>query len=184
MSGVSRGKLIIAAAVVLFVLFGLGIYYDLRMPQRHSDQGEDKKGSSVTVSKLSLDRVISGDIWRLDSERAEKFDDRIIASEVTVVLTREDGQVWTTLSPEAVFRPEESTITMDSPVGKGKGATFDLDWTAPRVLLYEDREEVLFPDGIKAWTENGTLEASWGKVFSDGSIILENGAEVNWTIQD
>lgn len=184
MSGVSRGKLILAAAAVLMILFGLGIYHDLRMPERHAERPEDKNSSSVTVNRLSLDRVISGDVWRLESERAEKFDDRIIASEVTVVLTREDGQVWTTLSPRAVFRPKESTITMDSPVGTGTGATFDLDWTAPRVLLYEEKEEVLFPDGLKAWTENGTLEAAWGKIFSDGSIILENGAEVNWTIQD
>lgn len=184
MSGVSRGKLILAATVVLLILFGLGIYHDLRMPERHTQGPEDKKSSSVTVNKLSLDRVISGDIWRLNSERAEKFDDRVVASEVTVVLTREDGQIWTTLSPRAVFLQKEGTIKMDSPVGTGKGATFNLDWSAPSVLLYEEREEVLFPDGIKAWNENGTLEAAWGKVFRDGAIILENGAEVNWTIQE
>lgn len=184
MTGVSRGKLIFVVILFSVLLFSWTIYRDLMVPFNRDGSDDNSQKSSVTVEKLRLDREISGDVWSLESDRAEKYEKEIVAWGVTVNLLKRDGQIWHTVSPRANLYEKTGIIIMNDPEGTSEGKNFSFRWKAPKAILDQNTGEVTFPEGIFASSDKTILRAGWGKASNDGSIILENGAEINWIIQE
>jgi len=181
MFGVSRGKVVIISLLLFFIVFSWGIYKDLKLTGLRSPGDTLSKVPEVTVTDLHFDKVVSGDVWKLDSEEAQKLDGEILAHQVVVKLTKKDGQVWITESPSALFVEKDGTITMHTPKGKGEGHDFSLVWDSSRAILNQKLNEVVFPKDLFVSSDRGiTIAANSGKILGDGSIILTNGVRANW----
>ncbi len=173
----NRKNLVIGGIILLVLLWGALLYRDMRLGvEEHEDYGT----SEIVLRGLDLEREVSGDLWTLHAERAERYDKLNRLESIRVTLKTANGDAWLMEAPEGTVTHDGSEIRLIDPSGQRKDETRPLSWTAPVALWDGETERWFFPEGLTFWNENIEVEGVTGTLDPGGRIRLEKGATASW----
>lgn len=153
------------------------VYRDIRM----DDGGHEEYGTpELVVRGIDLEREVSGDVWVLHSERAERFETLNRLESVRVTLTTENGAVWVMEAPEGTVTDDARDIELSDPSGRLEDDAGPVFWEAPRARWDGRREVWVFPEGIHLWNEDVDVKGTAGTLRRGGTVRLEEGAAASW----
>ncbi|MGC9372871.1 MAG: hypothetical protein ACP5DY_06080 [Thermovirgaceae bacterium] len=173
----NRRNLVIGGVILLVLLWGGLLYRDMRLGvEEHEEYGT----AEVVLRGLDLEREVSGDLWTLHAEKAERYEKLNRLESIRVTLETVRGDVWLMEAPEGTATDDGTDIRLFSLSARLKGKKRPVFWTAPLARWDGEAERWFFPEGIRLWSENVEVEGATGTLHPDGRIRLEKGATVSW----
>ena len=173
----NRGKLLAVTFVLLALLWGALIYRDMGMDEGgHKEYGTPE----VVLRGIDLEREVSGDVWVLHSERAERYESLNRLESIDVVFTTRDGKTWLMKAPEGTVTHDAGKIELVNPSGSSEDQPRPVFWKAPLARWDGEKEAWFFPDGLHLWNETVDVRGNTGTIRPGGEMILEKGVTVSW----
>ena len=174
----SKRRLFMIAAIVLFLLFSVGLARDLLLGR--SDDAPAPEIPTVIVEGLDVVRQEKGGDWYMRAERAQKKENLSEAENIDVHIRSKAGSLWDITAPRGMIFESSGEVRLFEVLGHISHPSGELDWSAP-TAEWDDGDSVWrLPEGLEARDDRLVLEGSRGWITMSGSVVVEEGAVVTW----
>jgi len=174
----SKRRFFLVAAVVLVLLFSVGLVRDLLLSRE--DVAVSPEAPVIVVEGLDVTRQEKGDDWHLRAERAQKNGDLSEAEDIDLFIRSKTGALWDMTAPRGTIFEVTGGVRLFQVTGHITHPSGELDWIAP-VADWDERDSVwMLPEGLEARDDRLVLVGSRGRITMSGSVVVEEGAVVTW----
>ncbi len=174
----SKRRFFLIAAVVLVLLFAVGLVRDLLLGRE--DVAVSLETPAIIVEGLDVIRQEKGDDWHLRAERAQKSDDLSEAEDIDLFIRSKTGVLWDMTAPRGTIFEDSGGVRLFQVTGHITHPSGELDWNAPVADWDEGGSVWKLPEGLEASDDRLVLVGSRGRITMSGSVVVEEGAVVTW----
>jgi hypothetical protein len=172
--------LLISAAVAVAVAFAYFLIRDLGL----SNNILDGNLPDIVVERLDFARVIKGKEWRVKALDAESGSGMIKARSLDInvveIATKRSSHIYASQGEYATATYKMWLRDVDGVAYLGDRS---VDFTAPRADYDSSADVWFFSEGVSANDGSVFVTGRFGRIGSDGVIILGKGARVRWNIK-
>jgi len=167
-------------AIVLFGLWSMMLYRDLKVVP-----GEQKRKDvpDVTLEDVEVQRDISGDLWTLQAERAQRFGEKNNLEVIRVKSSTKNGALWFMDAPKGTVTDDGKVAELWDVEGRAEKFTHPFSWRGKKAQWDQDGNRWLFPEGLSIEGKDFFAEGASGVVEMSGRVTLEGGAYARWEDQ-
>lgn len=174
----SKRRLFVIAAVVLLLLFSVGMVRDLLLDEREIERAPD--APPIVVEGLDVIREERGNDWHLKAERVEKRENVSEAEDLDIRIVSGTGTRWEVTAERGVVFETSMDVHLFFASGHISHSSGELEWKAPRADWDDNASIWKLPEGFEARDRQVVLEGSRGGITMSGSVVVEEGAVVTW----
>ena len=174
----SKRRFFLIAAVVLVLLFAVGLVRDLLLGRE--DVAVSRETPAIIVEGLDVIRQEKGDDWHLRAERAQKSDDLSEAEDIDLFIRSKTGVLWDMTAPRGTIFEDSGGVRLFQLTRHITHPAGELDWNAPVADWDEGGSVWNLPEGLEASDDRLVLVGSRGRITMSGSVVVEEGAVVTW----
>ena len=174
----SNRRFIVIAAVVLLLLFSVGLVRGLLLGEREAERPPETP--PIVVEGLDVIREESGNDWHLKAERVEKRGDVSEAENLDVRIVSGTGTRWEVTAESGVVFETSMDVHLFVASGHISHPSWELEWDAQRADWDDEASIWRLPEGFEARDRQLVLEGTRGGITMSGSVVVEEGAVVTW----
>ncbi|AER66320.1 hypothetical protein Tlie_0585 [Thermovirga lienii DSM 17291] len=166
--------------LALSVLWAVMLYRDLNVTP---GERKDKEVPDVTLEDVEVQRDISGDLWTLHAERAQRFGDKNNLELIKVKSVTKDGALWFMDAPRGTVTDDGKVAELWNVKGRAEKFNPPFSWKGKKAQWNQEGNCWLFPEGLSIEGRDFFAEGSLGVVEMSGKVTLEGGAYARWEDQ-
>ncbi len=177
----NSGKIILCAIIIFFILVVRSARKDLKLDVDLL-RASLSKIPTLIMENIQISREISGDLWsvKIPYMGQEHGNYAFMRSLDIKRKIAGDAGEWEFFGREGIYSHDEKAAEASDLIGKMEER--DQKWmlNTPKVYWKDGKEELIFPDGLKIYNDEITVETPFASVDKNGVILLRRGGIIKW----
>ena len=135
----------------------------------------------LEAENVNFSRMISEDLWRVHTPRAERHGENLVMYSSDVWRQLTNGREWYFKSAYGVYSEITESGDFTPLLGTLETDTRVLNLESPHLAWMKKEKEFLFPRGVTLYDAEFLLEADVASIDEFGVILLDKGGVITWT---
>lgn len=177
---ISRPKILMCLFILGFVML---VQFAVRDMKLDVDLLRESlmKIPGLIMENISMSREISGDIWRVKIPYLEQEGSTVNLKSIDI--KREisgDNREWNFFGQTGIYSHDERAASINDLTGTLE--TEKRTWTieSKKLNWQEEKNTLIFPEGLKIYDEEFSLNTPNASMDNTGVILLQKGGVIRW----
>ena len=178
---IGKGCFVSLLVILGVVWLAWHAYWDSRLVPENLLNAAKEEMPAQVAENVDFSRVISEDLWRVHTPRAERYDEKVVMYSSDVWRQFTNGREWYFRSAYTVYSEKAESADFTPLLGTLETNTRVLNLESPYLAWTKKEKEFLFPKGVTLYDAEFLLVADVASIDEDGVILLDKGGVITWT---